>query len=93
MDSTCRGALSHGYDLVLVADGHSTPERADGVVPSAAQVIAHHNATFGVIRYAGRTTAVVPAEQIRFDAACSPGARRGTTVEPGYGRSAHGGAA
>lgn len=67
VDSTSRSALSHGYDLVLVADGHSTPERADGVVPSAAQIIAHHNATFGVIRYAGRTTAVVPAEEVRFD--------------------------
>ncbi|MEU5539210.1 isochorismatase family protein, partial [Streptomyces sp. NPDC020362] len=38
VDSTSRSALSHGYDLVLVADGHTTPERpADSPLPSAAQ--------------------------------------------------------
>lgn len=66
VDSTARGVLSHGYDLVLAADGHSTPDRPDGVVPSAAQIIGHHNATFGIIQYAGRMTTVVPADEIRF---------------------------
>jgi nicotinamidase-related amidase len=66
VDSTARSALSHGYDLTLVADGHSTPDRPDGVVPSAAQIIGHHNVTFGIIQYAGRTITVVPADEIRF---------------------------
>lgn len=66
VDSTGRSALSHGYDLVLVADGHSTPRRPDGVVPTAAQIIAHHNNTFGIIQYAGRSVEVTPAAEVRF---------------------------
>jgi nicotinamidase-related amidase len=68
VDSTSRSALSHGYDLVLVSDGHSTPERPAGTVPTADHVIAHHNTTFGIIQYAGRSITVTPAAEIRFDA-------------------------
>lgn len=66
VDSTSRSALSHGFDLVLVADGHTTPTRPEGIVPTADQVIAHHNFTFGIIQYAGRSTVVTPAAQIHF---------------------------
>jgi nicotinamidase-related amidase len=66
VDSTSRSALSHGYDLVLVADGHTTPERPAGTGPTAEEVIAHHNTTFGIIQYAGRSTSVTPAAQISF---------------------------
>jgi nicotinamidase-related amidase len=66
VDSTSRSALSHGYDLVLVSDGHSTPARPAGVVPTAEQIIAHHNTTFGFIQYAGRSIAVTPAAEVRF---------------------------
>jgi Amidases related to nicotinamidase len=69
VDSTCRGSLSRGYDLTLVSDGHTTPERSCGAVPTAAQVIAHHNATFSTIQYAGRSITVASAAQINFDAA------------------------
>jgi nicotinamidase-related amidase len=69
VDSTSRSALSRGYDLVLVADGHTTPERPPGAAPSAAQVIVHHNTTFSTIQYAGRSITVTPAAHIRFDAA------------------------
>lgn len=41
VDTSCRSAISRGYDVVLVADGHAT---VDGVVPAEA-IIAHHNAT------------------------------------------------
>ncbi|MFJ4008024.1 isochorismatase family protein [Streptomyces sp. NPDC090023] len=68
VDSTSRSALSGGYDLVLVSDGHTTPERPPGAVPTAPQVIVHHNATFSTIQYAGRSITVAPAAQIRFDA-------------------------
>ncbi|MEQ6027996.1 isochorismatase family protein [Streptomyces salinarius] len=68
VDSTSRSALSSGYDLVLVSDGHTTPERPPGAVPTAAQVIAHHNATFSTIQYAERSITVAPAARIRFDA-------------------------
>ncbi|MFE1791176.1 isochorismatase family protein [Streptomyces sp. NPDC059525] len=69
VDSTCRSALSRGYDLVLVSDGHTTPERPPGSAPTAAQVIAHHNATLSAIQYAGRSIAVVPTAQVRFGGA------------------------
>ncbi|MFD7136007.1 isochorismatase family protein [Streptomyces sp. NPDC059894] len=67
VDSTSRSALSRGYDLVLVSDAHTTPERPPGAAPSAAQVIAHHNTTLSAIQYAGRSITVTPAAQIRFD--------------------------
>nr|BEK70823.1 cysteine hydrolase family protein [Kitasatospora purpeofusca] len=67
VDSTCRSALSHGYDLLLVADGHTTPTRpADSPLPAAAQVIVHHNALFATIIYAGRTVRVLPAAEVDF---------------------------
>ncbi|MFJ7967259.1 isochorismatase family protein [Streptomyces sp. NPDC096324] len=69
VDSTSRSALSRGYDLVLVSDGHTTPERPPDAAPSAAQVIAHHNTTFSAIQYAERSITVEPAAQVRFDAA------------------------
>lgn len=40
VDATCRSALSKGYQVTLVKDGHTT---GDSVLP-AAQVINHHNA-------------------------------------------------
>lgn len=40
VDSTVRSALSHGFDVQLVADGHSTADRP-GLTAEA--VIAHHN--------------------------------------------------
>jgi nicotinamidase-related amidase len=67
VDSTSRSALSHGYDLVLVADGHTTPQRpADSPLPSAAQVVVHHNAVFATIAYAGRSIRVLPAAEVSF---------------------------
>ncbi|GGN41966.1 isochorismatase family protein [Streptomyces fuscichromogenes] len=68
VDSTGRSALSHGYDLVLVADGHTTIERPAGVEPTAAQIVAHHNGIFAVIQYAGRSVTVTRAADIRFAA-------------------------
>lgn len=69
VDSTSRAALSRGYDLVLVSDGHTTPERRPDAAPSAAQVIAHHNTTFSAIQYAERSIEVPPAARVRFGAA------------------------
>lgn len=42
VDSTVRGALAQGLAVTLLSDAHSTV--ANGVL-SAAQIIAHHNAT------------------------------------------------
>lgn len=41
IDTTCRRAVSFGYDVTLLGDCHST---LDNSVLKAAQIIAHHNA-------------------------------------------------
>jgi len=40
IDATCRRATSEGFQVTLVADGHTTEEAPN---LSAAQIIAHHN--------------------------------------------------
>ncbi len=39
VDATCRSALSKGFEVTLVSDGHTT---GDDLLP-AAQIVAHHN--------------------------------------------------
>jgi len=39
VDATCRAALSHGYNVTLISDGHTTGD----AVLKAADTIAHHN--------------------------------------------------
>lgn len=40
VDTTCRHAIGLGYDVTLVADGHSTTH--NGIL-TAEQIVAHHN--------------------------------------------------
>jgi nicotinamidase-related amidase len=42
VDTTCRSAVSQGFDVTLVGDAHTT---TDNGVLSAAQIIEHHNLT------------------------------------------------
>lgn len=70
VDTTARQALSHQYDVVLVADGHTTSERPDtGDFASPERSIAHHNAIFRHIDFPGRRIRVVPAAEVDFAAA------------------------
>jgi len=63
IDTTVRRALSLGYNLVLLADAHST---VDNPVLSAAQIIAHHNLTLShLTSFAPRMT-VVRAEELKL---------------------------
>jgi len=41
VDTTCRRAVSSGYDVTLLADGHMTADSGD---LDFSQIIAHHNA-------------------------------------------------
>lgn len=69
VDSTCRSALSHGYDVVLAADAHSTFERkpdAETGGLSAAQAIAHHNWVLATLAFHGRTLRALPSAEINF---------------------------
>ena len=44
VDTACRRAFSHGYQITLVEDGHST---WDNKYLRAEQIIKHHNLTLG----------------------------------------------
>jgi len=65
VDSTVRGALSRGYPVVLVADGHATVD--NGVLP-AATIAAHHNATLSQLGSYGPRCQAIPAAQVRIAA-------------------------
>ena len=65
VDSTVRGALAHGYPVVLVSNAHST---LDSGVLSAAQISAHHNVTLANIGSYGPRVTTTPAAEIRVEA-------------------------
>ncbi len=67
VDTTARQALSHRYDVVLVAHGHTTsvrPDSGDYVRPG--QSIAHHNEIYRHIDFPGRNIRVLPASEVEF---------------------------
>ncbi|SCF04492.1 Nicotinamidase-related amidase [Micromonospora coriariae] len=69
VETTARQALSHGYDLVLVADGHTTsirPEPTDFVPPD--QSIAHHNEIYRHIDFPDRSVRVLSTKDVDFAA-------------------------
>ncbi|MFI7289612.1 cysteine hydrolase family protein [Streptomyces anulatus] len=67
VESTARQALSRGYDVVLVADGHTTSVRP-GPGPYAAPEasVAHHNEIYRNLRFPGRRVRVRPAAEVDF---------------------------
>lgn len=67
VESTARQALSRGYDVVLVADGHTTSVRP-GPGPYAAPEasVAHHNEIYRNLRFPGRRIRVLPAAEVDF---------------------------
>ncbi|WP_307671410.1 cysteine hydrolase family protein [Streptomyces sp. V2I9] len=68
VESTARQALSRGYDVVLVADGHTTSVRQDGSGPYAEPEasVAHHNEIYRNLRFPGRRVRVLPAAEVGF---------------------------
>jgi len=63
VDTTTRRALALGFPVQLVADGHTTADKAH---LSAAQIIAHHNATLANIGSFGPRARPVAAAALRF---------------------------
>ena len=63
VDTTTRRALALGYPVVLVSDGHTSAGNAH---LSAAQVIAHHNATLTNISSFGPRVQAVLAGDLRI---------------------------
>ena len=63
VDTTCRRATTLGYDVTLVSDAHST---TDNEAISAAQIIAHHNATLDDFGNDRHVVAIKRASDIAF---------------------------
>jgi nicotinamidase-related amidase len=65
IDATSRSALSHGYDVVLVANGHTT---WDSPILPAGQIIAHHNMSLPELAHPDRRIVVLTASEVAFTA-------------------------
>ena len=65
VDTTVRQALALGYEVTLASDAHSTMD--NGVI-TAAQIVAHHNATLANMSSFGPRVAVVPASDVKLGA-------------------------
>lgn len=63
VDTTCRRALSQGYDVTLVADGHATADREQ---ISRAQIVAWHNYALARLTHPDHQITVVPAAAVTF---------------------------
>ena len=61
IDSTVRAAAAHGYGVVLLSDAHTT---MDNAVLTAAQIVAHHNATLVTIGGYGVAITAIPAAEL-----------------------------
>ena len=62
VDATCRAALSRGFDVTLIADGHTT---GNAHLP-AEDIIAHHNLTLANLAHPTSSVTVTPAHEINF---------------------------
>lgn len=63
VDTTCRRAITVGYDVTLVADAHLT---RDTSVLTAAQIIAHHNLVLDGFAAGVHSVTVKTAAEIPF---------------------------
>ena len=63
VDTTCRSAVSHGFDVTLVSDAHLT--RDNGVL-SAQQIIEHHNFVLNEFDAGGHVVSTRLTAEIKF---------------------------
>jgi nicotinamidase-related amidase len=63
VDTTVRRAVSLGYDVTLISDGHSTGDMGD---LGFGQIIAHHNATLDGFDAGNHSVEVRAAGEIDF---------------------------
>ncbi len=63
VDTTCRRAVTLGYDVTLAADAHLTRDTAD---LTAAQIIAHHNSLLDGFAAGSHSIKVTSAAEISF---------------------------
>lgn len=63
VDTACRSAVAHGYDVTLASDAHTT---IDNQTLKAEQIIAHHNALLDGFNAGAHSVSVKPTEVIEF---------------------------
>lgn len=64
VDTTCRRAVTLGFDVILAADAHTT---ADEGGLSAQQIIKHHNTLLNGFGAGGHEISIKKAAEIKFD--------------------------
>jgi nicotinamidase-related amidase len=63
VDTTCRAATSHGYNVTLAADAHMTMSNE---ILTGTQIIAHHNETLEEFGNDNHLIRVKPSSEIKF---------------------------
>ncbi|MDK1374866.1 MULTISPECIES: cysteine hydrolase family protein [unclassified Sinorhizobium] len=63
VDTTVRRAVTLGYDVTLVADGHLTADSGSLLFP---EIVAHHNETLDGFDAGGAKVSVCPTAEIAF---------------------------
>jgi nicotinamidase-related amidase len=69
--STLHGAFTRGYDVVLVADAHTTEDLSAYGAPTPGEVIAHTNMYWGYQTAPGRTAGTVQTADLEFGVTAS----------------------
>ena len=64
--STIHGAFTRGYDVTLVGDAHTTPDKTEWGAPAPEQVIAHTNLYWRYHEAPGRTAGVSDTKDVTF---------------------------
>ena len=64
--STLHGAITRGYDTVLVGDAHTTEDLSEWGAPTPDKVISHTNLYWSWQAAPGRTAGVVDAAEVSF---------------------------
>jgi nicotinamidase-related amidase len=67
--STLHGALTRGYDALLVSDAHTTEDLTTWGAPPPGQVIAHTNLYWSYQTAPGRTAGAVETKDVDFSGA------------------------
>ncbi len=65
--STLHGAVTRGYDTILVGDAHTTEDLSEWGAPTPDKVISHTNMYWSGHSAPGRTAAVVDTADLSFD--------------------------
>jgi len=63
VDSTARRAVTLGYDVVLVGDGHTTVDTSE---LTAAQIISHHNSLLSGFQAGSHAISVKQSDEVSF---------------------------